>query len=402
MLCSQRQIEPSRMEVGDEIPSHSARHDRRRKTDSRQGMAGQDQVSSTSGISRRSGTTSLSADELGYASYGHNEHHLQIEGFEITNHPGMFSLFVGLHSQRMKVATLGYVLPTHNPVRAAEEIATLDHMLKGRLMVGFTRGYQGRWVDSYAAVPGIRATTPDLAKSRDEIDNHEPRDLRGVDRDREEGLDTTHLQPQGQVLEFPPEGGLPAHPAYAKYGAGMAPTAWCSEIGIAPPPLPRSRTRPSTERSRTACAPSTCGPARAASRSSWPTSSTSAKPCGTATSRTRRKPAETSRGPRRPHGEGCCPGRNPNGRQRNRRPSTTGTGTPGSSPLTRDMPMRSSARRRDLPPDRRRPRPPRLRRDVGAVRTRPPRQGGKSEELYRLANEVIPRFSKKDDEGTWV
>jgi len=26
----------------------------------------------------------------------------------------------------MRVSTLGYVLPTHNPVRAAEEIATLD------------------------------------------------------------------------------------------------------------------------------------------------------------------------------------------------------------------------------------------------------------------------------------
>src|SRR5207237_7718491 len=51
------------------------------------------------------------ADEYGYASYGHNEHHLQIEGFEITNHPGMFSLFIGLHSKRLKVATLGYVLP---------------------------------------------------------------------------------------------------------------------------------------------------------------------------------------------------------------------------------------------------------------------------------------------------
>jgi hypothetical protein len=29
------------------------------------------------------------ADELGYAGYGHNEHHLQIEGFEETNHPAI-------------------------------------------------------------------------------------------------------------------------------------------------------------------------------------------------------------------------------------------------------------------------------------------------------------------------
>ena len=28
------------------------------------------------------------ADELGYAGYCQPEHHLQIEGFEVTNHPG--------------------------------------------------------------------------------------------------------------------------------------------------------------------------------------------------------------------------------------------------------------------------------------------------------------------------
>ena len=110
------------------------------------------------------------ADELGYAGYGHNEHHLQIEGFEETNHPGMSSMYIGLNSKRLRANTLGYVLPTHNPVRVAEEIATLDHVLKGRLAVGFTRGYQARWFQNYRAVPGARATTPDLAKRHDEQD----------------------------------------------------------------------------------------------------------------------------------------------------------------------------------------------------------------------------------------
>jgi len=110
------------------------------------------------------------ADELGYAGYGHNEHHLQIEGFEATNHPGMFSQFIGNNSTRLRVNTLGYVAPTHNPVRAAEEIAMLDHMLRGRLAVGFVRGYQDRWVANYAAVPGARASTPDNARRKDEQD----------------------------------------------------------------------------------------------------------------------------------------------------------------------------------------------------------------------------------------
>jgi alkanesulfonate monooxygenase SsuD/methylene tetrahydromethanopterin reductase-like flavin-dependent oxidoreductase (luciferase family) len=111
------------------------------------------------------------ADDLGYAGYCQPEHHLQIEGFEINNHPGMFSLYVGLHSKRMKAGIMGYTLPTHNPVRIAEEIAMLDHMLGGRLFVGFTRGYQARWVDSFAALRGVGATTPDMVKAKDAQDN---------------------------------------------------------------------------------------------------------------------------------------------------------------------------------------------------------------------------------------
>jgi alkanesulfonate monooxygenase SsuD/methylene tetrahydromethanopterin reductase-like flavin-dependent oxidoreductase (luciferase family) len=146
----------------------------------------------------------------------------------------MFSLFVGLHSTRMKVATLGYVLPTHNPVRAAEEIATLDHMLKGRLMVGFTRGYQSRWVGSYAAVPGVNATTPDLAKSRDDVDTMN----REIFEECVAIVKTAWLNStfsyKGKYWQFPPETGLTGHPAYEKYGAGMGEDGMVHEIGIAP------------------------------------------------------------------------------------------------------------------------------------------------------------------------
>ncbi len=40
-------------------------------------------------------------DDLGFFGYCQPEHHLQIEGFEANNHPGMFSLFVGQHCKRM-------------------------------------------------------------------------------------------------------------------------------------------------------------------------------------------------------------------------------------------------------------------------------------------------------------
>lgn len=176
-------------------------------------------------------------DELGYASYGHNEHHLQIEGFEITNHPGMFSLFVGLHAQRMKVATLGYVLPTHNPVRAAEEIATLDHMLKGRLMVGFTRGYQARWVDSYATVRGTTATTPDMARRRDDQDTMNREIFEESVKIVKLAWEGGTFSFKGKYWQYPPEGGSVGHSAYDKFGAGTKDDGRVHEIGIAPKPF---------------------------------------------------------------------------------------------------------------------------------------------------------------------
>lgn len=174
------------------------------------------------------------ADELGFASYAQPEHHLQIEGFEANNHPGMFSLFVGQHSKRMHASAMGYTLPTHNPVRVAEEIATLDHMLKGRLNVAFTRGYHARWVDSYAARPGVGATTPDNAKARDEQDALN----REVFEENFSIIKKAWLNDvfshQGKHWQFPPNGGSAGHPAYAKYGKGQDADGIVREIGIAP------------------------------------------------------------------------------------------------------------------------------------------------------------------------
>lgn len=174
------------------------------------------------------------ADELGYAGYSQPEHHLQIEGFEANNHPGMFSLFVGLHSKRMKAGIMGYTLPTHNPVRVAEEIATLDHMLKGRLFVGFTRGYHARWVDSYAARPGVGATTPDNAKARDQQDALNREVFEESFAIIKQAWTNEVFSHQGRHWQFPPEGGSAGHPAYAKYGKGQDADGIVRAIGIAP------------------------------------------------------------------------------------------------------------------------------------------------------------------------
>jgi alkanesulfonate monooxygenase SsuD/methylene tetrahydromethanopterin reductase-like flavin-dependent oxidoreductase (luciferase family) len=176
------------------------------------------------------------ADELGYTGYGHNEHHLQIEGFEETNHPGMTSLFIGLNSKRIKANTLGYVLPTHNPVRVAEEIATLDHILQGRLNVGFTRGYQARWFQNYAAVPGAHATTPDLAKRRDEQDRINREIFEESVRIIKTAWTNDVFSYEGKYWTFPPNDLVQKHSAYVKFGKGVGEDGRITRIGIAPRP----------------------------------------------------------------------------------------------------------------------------------------------------------------------
>ena len=174
------------------------------------------------------------ADELGFYGYCQPEHHLQIEGFEVNNHPGMFSLFVGMHSKRLKAGIMGYTMTTHNPVRVAEEIATLDHMLQGRLYCGFTRGYQARWVDAYGIKEGVGATTPDNVKARDDQDARNRSLFEEGVRVIKKAWTNDVFSHKGDNWQFPPEGGSGGHPAYAKYGKGQDAEGVVREIGIAP------------------------------------------------------------------------------------------------------------------------------------------------------------------------
>jgi alkanesulfonate monooxygenase SsuD/methylene tetrahydromethanopterin reductase-like flavin-dependent oxidoreductase (luciferase family) len=92
----------------------------------------------------------LAADELGYWGLSHTEHHFHSEGLEVSPDPGLYNLFLGTRTKRLHHGQLGFVLPTHDPLRLAERTAMIDHMIGGRLFVGMTRGYQSRWVDVLA------------------------------------------------------------------------------------------------------------------------------------------------------------------------------------------------------------------------------------------------------------
>lgn len=176
------------------------------------------------------------ADEAGYAGFSHPEHHLQIEGFEASNEPGLLSMWIGQHSRRLQVNMIGWVAPTHNPVRTAEYIATLDHMLKGRLSVGLVRGYQARWVHTYRIRPEINAVgdwnrnSPDDAMNREYFTEFVEIVLKAWQHDT--------FSYQGKYWTIPPEDCINPHPqsAYTEYGQGVDADMRIREIGIAPKP----------------------------------------------------------------------------------------------------------------------------------------------------------------------
>ena len=105
------------------------------------------------------------ADELGYWGITHVEHHAHSEGLEISPAPLLLNVHLGHYTKRLRHGQLGLVLPTHDPVRLAEEIAVADHMLKGRLFVGMARGYQARWQNVIGQKFNVTSTASDQSEA---------------------------------------------------------------------------------------------------------------------------------------------------------------------------------------------------------------------------------------------
>ncbi|HXA57967.1 MAG TPA: LLM class flavin-dependent oxidoreductase [Streptosporangiaceae bacterium] len=87
------------------------------------------------------------ADQIGFDALMMTEHHFHSEGFEFSVNPLMFLTDLAARTERILLAPLGLVLPAWDPIRAAEDVALLDHFCKGRLRLGVARGYQNRWMN---------------------------------------------------------------------------------------------------------------------------------------------------------------------------------------------------------------------------------------------------------------
>jgi alkanesulfonate monooxygenase SsuD/methylene tetrahydromethanopterin reductase-like flavin-dependent oxidoreductase (luciferase family) len=77
-------------------------------------------------------------DDAGFTHYFKSEHHM----IPLDSMPQIGLLFAAAaeSTNRIRLGSLVYLLPFHHPLRLAEEICSLDHLLDGRFDVGVGRG----------------------------------------------------------------------------------------------------------------------------------------------------------------------------------------------------------------------------------------------------------------------
>jgi alkanesulfonate monooxygenase SsuD/methylene tetrahydromethanopterin reductase-like flavin-dependent oxidoreductase (luciferase family) len=80
----------------------------------------------------------VESEALGYDSVWLTEHHFADYGLSAS--PSVLVSAVLSRTTRLELGLAVYVVPFHDPIRLAEEIATLDIIGKGRLTVGLGRG----------------------------------------------------------------------------------------------------------------------------------------------------------------------------------------------------------------------------------------------------------------------
>ncbi len=172
-------------------------------------------------------------DEHGYYGMGTTEHHFHIEGEEVSNNPVLLNLYFGMQTKNMKFGQLGNVLPAHNPIRLAEDIAMVDQMLGGRTFAGFARGYQPRWVATLGQQNGDMAKEPELGpEAYDALKKELYYDHFEIIKKAWANDTFSH---KSRHWEIPPANTFWAtHNVTRKYGQGVDENGYLTEIGIAP------------------------------------------------------------------------------------------------------------------------------------------------------------------------
>lgn len=94
------------------------------------------------------------AEKMGFESFWLPENHLQ-DTFALPDPLMMLSAAAAL-TERIQLATTSYLLPLRAPLAAAEQIAVLDNLSQGRLLLGIGRGYDRDTLQAFGVPPSSK------------------------------------------------------------------------------------------------------------------------------------------------------------------------------------------------------------------------------------------------------
>ena len=91
------------------------------------------------------------AESWGYRSFWLPEHHFSRAG--AVPDPLMLLAAVAARTRTILLGTTSFLLPLRNPLQAAEQVAVLDRLSNGRVVLGVGRGYSASLLSAFSVSP---------------------------------------------------------------------------------------------------------------------------------------------------------------------------------------------------------------------------------------------------------